>query len=277
MVRFLGRRPRIIIHWHSDIVGKGFLGRLVRPFERSMLKRADAIICTSPPYAGHSGALASWRDKVRCVPIGLPDPSPEGTVPLPEPFRSFRAGKRLIFSAGRLVPYKGFRFLIEAMAHLPADVSLVIAGEGPLGEELRSLASDLGVQDRVLFAGRVSDLEMDALFRHADLFCLPSIERSEAFGVVLVEAMARGIPLVATRIPGSGVSWVNEQGVSGLNVEPGQGRALASACSEILSDAGLRSRLAAGARSRFLAQFQEHVSAESILDLYRKPSDPRST
>ena len=116
-----------------------------------------------------------------------------------------------------------------------------------------------GVEDRVVLAGRLSDATLHVLFERANLFCLPSTYRSEAFGVVLLEAMTYGLPIVATDIPGSGVPWVNQHGFSGLNVASGDAKALADACNQILRSEELRSRLSKGARQRFVAEFTEDV------------------
>lgn len=267
----LAKSTRLIVHWHSDIVGKGWLGRLLRPLEQAMLARADVVVCTSPPYAEHSRPLQPWRHKLSSVPIGIEDPGHAGSPPaLPERVERFLAGRRHVFSIGRLVPYKGFAHLVDAAAQLPPDLAVVIGGNGPLRESLEARALAAGVADRVLFTGGLSDAELDALMRRATAFCLPSVARSEAFGVVLLEAMARGVPVVATRIAGSGVPWVNRDGDSGLNVEPGDAQALAAACSRIAADPALRERFAQGARSNFEQRFSAQVFASTMLDVYRQ-------
>ncbi len=267
----LARPTRLVVHWHSDIVGKGWLGRLLRPLEQAMLARADAIVCTSPPYAEHSAALRPWRDKVTSVPIGIEDPGhPVAPAAMPERVERFLAGRRHVFAIGRLVPYKGFAHLVDAAGQFPPDLAIVIGGNGPLRESLEARAVAAGVADRVLFTGRLSDAELDALMRRAAVFCLPSVARSEAFGVVLLEAMARGVPVVATRISGSGVPWVNRDGESGLNVEFGDAQALAAACTRIAADPLLRERFAQGARSNFERRFTAEVMVDAMLDVYRQ-------
>lgn len=267
----LARPTRLVVHWHSDIVGKGWLGRLLRPLEQAMLARADAIVCTSPPYAEHSAALRPWRDKVTSVPIGIEDPGhPVAPAAMPERVERFLAGRRHVFAIGRLVPYKGFAHLVDAAGQFPPDLAIVIGGNGPLRESLEARAVAAGVADRVLFTGRLSDAELDALMRRAAVFCLPSVARSEAFGVVLLEAMARGVPVVATRISGSGVPWVNRDGESGLNVELGDAQALAAACTRIAADPLLRERFAQGARSNFERRFTAEVMVDAMLDVYRQ-------
>lgn len=266
----LARPTRLVIHWHSDIVDKGWLGRLLRPLEQAMLARADVIVCTSPPYAQSSATLPPWQNKLCSVPIGIEDPGHRVTqAPLPEPVERFLAGRRYVFGIGRLVPYKGFAHLVDAAKQFPSDLAIVIGGNGPLRESLQQRAIEAGVVDRVLFTGSLSDAELDALMRQATAFCLPSVARSEAFGVVLLEAMARGVPVIATRIAGSGVPWVNRDGESGLNVEPGDAKALAAACTLIATDPLLHERLALGARSNFENRFTAEVMVRAMLEVYQ--------
>jgi glycosyltransferase involved in cell wall biosynthesis len=271
---WLGRKPKLVIHWHSDVVGKGLLGLLLQPLEAALLRRADGIICTSSAYAEASVPLRSFTGKISVVPIGVADPS-AGAVPsrsvadLPPELETLLAGRQLVLAVGRLVPYKGFHVLVDAARQLPASALVVIVGSGPLRDELQARIDSAGVGNRVVLAGRLGDAPLRTLFERASLFCLPSVERSEAFGVVLVEAMAHGLPVIATQIPGSGVPWVNEHNVSGLNVPVGDSRALAAACSEVLNSADLRARLSTGARERFLSQFTERVAMDRMLAAYR--------
>lgn len=268
----LGRAPHLLVHWHSDVVNKGFLGRLLRPLERWMLRRADRIACTSAAYAASSPVLQPFAHKLIIVPIGVADLAaafpPNTEEALPQELLARIGDRKVILSVGRMVAYKGFSVLVEAAARLPANAVVVIVGSGPLQEEIERQIESLGLCDRVILAGRQSEAALAALFRRATLFCLPSVERSEAFGVVLIEAMAYGLPVIATEIPGSGVPWVNQHGVSGLNVPVGDAAALAEACTSVLASDGLRQRLAAGARHRFETEFTEEISVRRMLCEY---------
>ena len=263
---------KLVVHWHSDVVGKGWLAYLVRPLEKAMLKRADSVIATSPAYLAHSKPLQSIRRKVKVIPIGIPDPVPTSSdQPLPAAMVEFLQGRKMVLAIGRLVPYKGFENLIAAAASLPDNAAVIIAGGGPLLEQLRQTVHATGLQHKVNLAGRVSNEVLDALFKRAQIFCLPSIERSEAFGVVLLEAMARGIPCVATTIPGSGTAWVNEQDVSGLNVTPKSPLELAEACRRLLCDENLHQKMKRGALERFKSHFSAPVFVERVGRLYDSP------
>ena len=271
MCLMLPRRVKVLVHWHSDVVGKGRLGALVRPLEQRMLERADVVVATSQAYADASPMLTRVANKVRVIPIGIPPPPAQAQTqaqPVGRDFNAFLAGRQFVLALGRLVPYKGFSVLIDAARHLPHSCAVVIGGAGPLADELADQVQRLGLQDRVLLAGRVSDAELEHLFARAMVFCLPSIERSEAFGVVLLEAMARGVPCVATNISGSGTSWVNLQGVSGLNVAPANPVALAAAIQALHDDPAQHASLANGATARFQALFTAQQSVAGFSDLY---------
>lgn len=266
---FIEKRTRLLVHWHSDVINKGLLGKLLRPLEIALLRRADSIVATSQVYADASRILVPFRSKITVVPIGVRDAKHEGTdLDLPQSIEARVSGKKIILAVGRLVPYKGFKVLIEAVKHLGTDSAVVIVGGGPLQQDLQQAVDVADMNDRVVLAGRLSDAALHALFERATLYCLPSTYRAEAFGVVLLEAMAYGLPIVATDIPGSGVPWVNQHGVSGLNVPVGDAKALAEACNSILGSEKLRSVLSEGARQRFLAEFTEAASVKRMMSVY---------
>ncbi|MGY2487101.1 glycosyltransferase [Cupriavidus sp. CP313] len=268
----IGGKPRLLVHWHADVINKGVLGKLLKPLEVGLLKRADCIVGTSQVYAEASPLLSRFGDKVAVVPIGVTDvreaSAAHGASPLPWELEDRLAGRKLILAVGRLVPYKGFDVLIEAARQLQDDAVVVIVGGGPLRESLQAAIRDAGVEGRVHLAGRLSDDALHALFARAALYCLPSVTRAEAFGVVLLEAMAYGLPVVATNIPGSGVPWVNQHGVSGINVPVNDPVALAQACNRILDSDEERARFSEGARQRFMTEFTEEVSVKRMMAMY---------
>ena len=271
----IGKRPRLLLHWHSDVINKGMLAVLLRPLEKALLKRADLVVATSQAYAEASPLLQDFKNKVTVVPIGVPDVArtdvrEDRAENLPLALQEKLVGKKLVLAVGRLVEYKGFNVLIEAAKSLNDDARVVIVGDGPLRENLKALIVRNGLENKVYLAGRLSDASLKALFAYAAVYCLPSVNRAEAFGVVLVEAMAHGIPVVATEIFGSGVPWVNQHGVSGLNVAVGDAAALAAACNQLLANESVRNRFAAGARQRFTTEFTEEISVKKMLDTYQQ-------
>src|SRR5437764_531691 len=152
---------------------------------------------------------------------------------------SYGSAAPLLLFVGRLVYYKGVHILIEAASRWPGSIAIV--GEGPLEAELRADVARRGLQERVVFAGRVSDDDLPAYYQACDAFVLPSIARTEAFGVVQIEAMAAGRPVISTNLP-TGVPWVNRDGVSGLVVAPDNADALGAALAELGEDEALRGR-----------------------------------
>jgi len=175
-------------------------------------------------------------------------------------------GERIVFAAGRLVYYKGFHYLVRAVARVPG-ARLLIAGDGPLREELRRSAEEAGVADRVTLLGAVPDLR--PYYHAADVFVLPSVARSEAFGIVQMEAMACGLPVVNTALD-TGVPFVSPDGVTGLTVPPADAEALAAAVSRLLDDPALRERLGRAGRERVAGELSAGRMAARTLEIYRE-------
>jgi rhamnosyl/mannosyltransferase len=165
------------------------------------------------------------------------------------------------------VYYKGVEVLIDAMTRLAG--TLVLIGEGPLERELRRRVSDRGIEDRVLFPGRVEDDDLPAYYQAADVFVLPSVAKTEAFGVVQIEAMAAGVPVVSTNLP-TGVPWVNQDGVTGFVVKPGDADALADAINRLLNDEPLRIRLGRNASSRARDLFSRDRMVQTFRDIVER-------
>lgn len=222
---------KIILHWHSDIVKQRFLKLLLSPMENWLLRRADVIITTSEPYTVASVDLEKHQNKIEVVPIGIDENkfSSMGT----DPIKTKYDGKKIVFSLGRHVYYKGFKYLIDAAQYLPNNYIILIGGQGPLSEEFRKEIESNSLSSKVILLGKIPQSELSYYFKACDVFCLPSVERSEAYGVVQLEAMSQGKPIVSTSIPGSGVSWVNVDGVTGIVVEPKNSEALSKAIIDV--------------------------------------------
>lgn len=272
-------RSRIVLHWHSDVVRQRISRRLYAPLERWLLQRADAIVATSTPYLEASTTLRPYRAKVEVLPIGISDPAAEIDADEVTRLQDRLGGRRLVLSVGRMTHYKGFDRLIEAAARLPADVQVVVAGAGALLARHRAEVRRRGLADRIVFAGALDARALRAHLAVAEVFCLASTSRAEAYGVALVEAMAMGRPVVATDLAGSGVPWVNRDGVTGLNVPPGDAGALAAALTRLLDDAALAQRLGAAGRQRYLDELSAATMVDRLLGLYRRllgePTAPR--
>jgi rhamnosyl/mannosyltransferase len=259
--------PSIVLY-HSDIVRQKRLLVAYRPFLERFLDRVDLIVTSSPNMVRHSPFLAPRAEKCRVVPFGLPASRLAATPAVlrrAAELRAARAGRRIVLFVGRLVYYKGADVLVRAMAGVDAD--LVLIGRGPLEAELRELAAEAGIAARVTFLTPQGDDELSAWYHAADVFCLPSVARSEAFGLVQIEAHAAGTPVVSTELP-TGVPYANPDGVTGLTVPPGDATALAEALDRLLGDDELRARLGGQAQARALREFTVPRMVARTLDVY---------
>lgn len=278
------RRLPWVVQWHADVpldvrrpAVRAMYG-VYRPFEQALLRRAAAIAPTSAAYRDSSVALAAWRDKTQVIPLGIGETAPGND---PETQKVEVAAKDTfsesalwpshglrVLAVGRLSYYKGFDVLLRALAQT-SEASLLLVGGGECAASLRGLARELRIEDRVRFAGHVDDAQLALAYAQADLFCLPSIERTEAFGVVLLEAMRARLPAIATSIPGSGVGYVVADGVTGTLVPPGDAQALADAIRHLGADANLRARYGEAGHARWHAEFTLDRCADRVLKLYR--------
>lgn len=266
----LPRRVRRVITWHSDIVRQKLLLKAYRPFLDSLLRSADAIIVPTPAHRASSEQLRAVRDesKFHIVHYGFDlarfTAAPAGA----QAIRAAHRGKLLVFALGRHVYYKGFEFLIRALLLAP-DVHVLLGGRGPLTAELEALARGLGVADRIEFVGRIPEESLPAYYHACDVYCMPSVERAEAFGIVQLEAMAAGKPVLCCQL-GNGVNYVNRDGETGLAVPPKDPAALAAALQRLHADPALRMRLGEQGRRRALAEFSLERMRDGTLAVYRQ-------
>ena len=267
-------RPRppqaVVVHWHSDVVRQRIALRLYEPLQHWLLERADAIIATSEAYAQASEVLRAWRDKVAVIPIGISDNRAHGCSDQAAAIRQRFRKRKLVFALGRMTYYKGFEVLIDAAAALPDDCAVLIGGDGEMIERYRTQVARRGLAGKVHLPGQIPDHELAGHFEACDVFCMPSTARAEAYGVVMLEAMVMGKPIVASDIGGSGVPWVNVDGETGFNVPVGQAEALAGALGRLLQDAPLRERMGEASRRRYLNDFNATLMTQRILGLYER-------
>ena len=264
------RKPphSLVITHHSDIVRQARTRDLLGPLLRKVMVRADAVIATSQAYLDSSEELAPVREKATVISYGidLRHFSPACRELASAKATRARYGARVVLAAGRLIYYKGFEVLIDALPQIRGHVLLV--GDGLLRGALEKRARRLGVANRITFLGSIPNGQMDALYGAASVFALPSTARSEAFGIVQIEALASGVPVVNTALT-SGVPYVSVHEETGLTVEPNDPWQLARAVNRILDDESLASRLSAAARERALALFTSDRMVEETWHLYR--------
>jgi glycosyltransferase involved in cell wall biosynthesis len=245
----LSNRVGLVVFWHADITTYSQLRRLVSPAITRSLQRADRIIVADQSSIDNSRFLQPFRAKCVVVPYGIDIDywsccSPE-EITKAEILR--RKHPRLILGLGRLVPYKGFAVLLEALRKVEGD--LVLIGEGALRNDLERMAVEFGVSDRVSFLGFVSDSEVKSYLHAAKVLAFPSVTQAEAFGLVQLQAMAAGLPIVNTLLP-TAVPHVARHNLEALTVPPNDPGMLASALSEVLGDFSLASRLGRSGQMR---------------------------
>ena len=261
-----GFKGKVVLHWHSDIQKQKFLLRLYSPLQRWLLHRADKIVGTSPVYLSESPHLQRVQDKTICLPIGVIPIIPDARAV--QAIRDKYHGRKIVFSLGRLVAYKGYPHLISAARYLSDDYVVLIGGSGAMREELERQIDAQGLRGKVEMLGRVSDEDLPAYYGACSVFCLSSVQKTEAFGIVQIEAMSCGKPVVATNIPQSGVAWVNAHGVSGLNVEPGNAEALARAIEKATASDEDYQRYAEEAKNRYKELFTKEKMIDTCLKIY---------
>ncbi|RLJ02441.1 MAG: glycosyl transferase family 1 [Candidatus Aenigmatarchaeota archaeon] len=249
----------LIITYHSDILKKGIFKSIYNPVQLKVLNHSRRIMPTSSKYVEGSEILRRFRDKITIIPCGVDiEKFSRGN---PEAVRSRYGlkGNVLLF-VGRLVPYKGLEYLIKACKILRNDFKLLIVGSGPLEVKLKRMVRRMNLTGKIIFCGRVSDDELPDYYHAADIFILPSTYKAEAFGLVQIEAMAAGLPVISTDIPGSGVPFVNVDGETGFVVPIKNSRALAEKIELLLRDEKLRKKLGENGKKRArLFTYQENA------------------
>jgi glycosyltransferase involved in cell wall biosynthesis len=261
---------RLVASYHMDTEAKNALAhRLYQPFLHRFLQRAEAILVASPTMLERCATLQPHRGKCVLVPYGIDVERFAPTPDLERQARELRSryGSPLVLFVGRLVYYKGVDTLIRAAERIQGTV--LVIGTGPQEEMLRRLASSLQLSKKVRFLGHLPDEDLPAYYHACDVFVLPSTAPTEAFGLVQVEAMACGKPVVCTDLP-TGVTYVNRHGETGLVVPPRDPQALAEAVNRLLADPALRQRLGRQGRERVEREFTKEAMVQKILGVYEK-------
>ena len=269
LLLLLPKKTELIVHWHSDIIEQDFLYVFYHFIERRLLKRADKIIATSPTYIAGSKPLQRWSNKVRIIPNTVNESKlqkQEEDEKAIAGIKQLYEGKKIIFTFGRHVPYKGLKYLIESAPFISNDAVVVIAGKGPLSDSLKESAKDF---PNVHFIGRLEDDVLRRYLYAADIFAFPSITRNEAFGIALAEAMYCGLPAVTFTIPNSGVNWLCLNEETGLESENGNIQMFVDAIHRMLDDDSLRKQLGINARKRIKEYFVTEAIKENLLNLYK--------
>jgi len=264
VMSYLLVRPkgRLVVWWHSDIVRQKKVLYLYRPFLLRFLKRADKIIVATPQHIESSVFLRPFKNKCQVVPFGINPKRFQINSEIECQIGRIRRehGDRIVLFIGRLIYYKGVEYLIRAMKNVAGKLLLI--GQGPLESKLRTVIAELQLEDKVVFLGRLSDQEMLSYYHSCDVFVLPSIANSEAFGIVQLEAMACGKPVVNTLLP-TGVPQVSIDGKTGITVPPKDTDSLAKAVNMLLNNKSLKEQYGRNG----LTRIQNHFTTEKMTDL----------
>ena len=259
---------KLVVTYHSDIVRQKKLLALYRPLMMRFLKKADKILVSSPNLIANSPVLKHFRSKCQVIPFGIDTNRFMFSPQIEKKAAGFRKrfnNKNIILFTGRLAYYKGLSYLVEAMKDI--DGTLVLAGEGNERSRLENQANALGVFKRIIFLGKIAEQDLPALYYACDVFVLPSIASSEAFGLVQLEAEACGKPVVSTDLP-TGVPYANLHGKTGLIVPPKNSPVLAEAINKLLNDPKMRKDLGEAGKERVNSQFSLEAMAAAVLKVY---------
>jgi rhamnosyl/mannosyltransferase len=265
----LYKNIKIVVTYHSDVIWYTpfhFFGELLRRFYLfPLLKISTKIIATSENYVESSPILKKLMNKIVIIPLGVDEKKFK-------PIKVKKLRKKVLLFVGRLFPYKGLEYLLGAVKILSKkrkDFILFIVGAGKLRKKLEKMARDLKIKNLVEFTGRLSDEDTMKYYNLCDIFILPSIHKSEAFGVSQLEAMACGKPVISTNLKGSAVPWVNQHMKTGLIVEPKNSKALANAILFLLENKEKREEFGRNARKRILKFFTQGKMLKQTISLYK--------
>lgn len=251
-----GFKGRVVVSWHSDVVKQKKLMTFYKPFMMKLLKRADCIITATKGHIDGSDYLPDFRKKCRIVPYGITPVDYLSVERSPVLTNRLNNKKNVkVFFTGRLVYYKGVDILLKAFT-MTENCELFIAGTGEMEQELKAFAKRHNIEKKVHFLGFLPDKELKQAYADCDIFVLPSVAKSEAFGIVQLEAMVYGKPVINTKLP-SGVPYVSVHGKTGLTVPPSDAMDLAEAINTLAADAKMRENFGKAAAERVMTEFNE--------------------
>lgn len=261
---FINRKKKLLVHWHSDILKNSLLLILLDPFVKYLLYRSNIIITTSEPYKYASKQLKNHLQKTITIPIGV------NSICFNDDMieKRLNTKSQFIISVGRLVDYKGFEILILALKYINDKVNLIIVGNGENYEKLQKLIHDNELSERVQIYTDINNDSLKQLYKNSYLFCLPSVNRAEAFGVAAVEALSCGLPIIASDLTGSGLPWVNKHNVTGKNFKTGSVLDLANSVNSIIDSQDIYRIFSKNSRARYLKEFTSDLFISRFTEVY---------
>lgn len=260
-----GFKGKVVVWWHSDIIRQKKMMFFYKPIMEAFLKRADIIVVATQGHIDSSKYLGKYKEKCRIIPYGINYNEMMQGISEKHLLVTKSDSIKLLF-IGRLVYYKGVSVLIDAMKKVK-NVDLFLIGSGPLKGELLQQVHDLNLDGNVHFLGDLKDDELKACLRDCDIFVLPSIANSEAFGIVQIEAMAFGKPVINTNLP-TGVPYVSLDGISGITVEPDEPNALAEAIQFLADHKEIREKYGKEGIKRVIEFFNRDIMLDQLYDIY---------
>lgn len=265
----LASETPLVVSYHCDVLSYPLLFQIYKPLLEQQLKHARAIVVSSPHLIESSEILKPFREKCAVIPFGIDPRELKVRQNIQTALRELKNvfGKPLLLFVGRLVSYKGLEYLVRAMKDI--DALLAIVGDGPELAPLKAQTRKLHLDEKIHFFGNVSRSDLGSYYKECDAFVLPSIDAREAFGICLIEALAFGKPLITTQV-GTGVNFVNQDGITGFSVPPKNAKTLSEKINQLLQDATLYEKLATNARSRFQTHFTRDQMISSLGALYIK-------
>ncbi|MBK7105843.1 MAG: glycosyltransferase [Ignavibacteriae bacterium] len=257
---------KIVVSWHSDIVRQKWVLSIYKKYLFEFLQNVDKIIVSNPNLIKNSDFLPYFKDKIEVIPIGVDlnwvDSCQESNE-LSKQIRKSNKGPIALF-VGRLVYYKGLEYLIDAVNLVP-DISLIIIGSGPLKSYLNKMINKLNLSSRIKIIPEVDEVTLHSYYKACDLFILPSVEKSETYGIVQIEAMACGKPVVCTDL-GTGTTFINQNEITGFVVPPRNSKSLAEAILKLVQNVELREILGNQGKERV---FKDFTSKKMVTETYR--------
>lgn len=273
---FLTRpKAKIVIHWHSDVIKQKYLLKLFEPLQNWVINRADLIIGATEKHIGSSDQKDRMLHKSEVIPYpfdleALPKSIDQDIL---NSLKIDYKDKKIIFSMGRLVYYKGFEYLIKSAKYLSDEYVIIIGGIGKLEKSLNQLIIDNNLHDKVKLIGSIPYNELGSYYKFCDIFCLPSTYRSEMFGIVQLEAMSFGKPVVSTKIDRSGVCNVNINEVTGICIEVANSKEIARAITSIMNDENTYLKYSENSKKRVTDIFEKKTVISSYIKAYKNLLD----
>jgi rhamnosyl/mannosyltransferase len=267
--KLMPKDAKLVLLWHSDILGKGKYYWFIKPLEKAILHKADLILATSPNYIHPSSPIYDYRDKTKVVANGIIEsdfewrPSDEAKV---DRIRQKYNNKKIVFFVGRHAAYKGINYLIEAEKYIQSDCVILIGGRGTETERLKAMAHS----DRIELIGRIPNNDLRCYLYASDIFAFTSCTKQEAFGIALAEAMYCGCLPVTFTIEGSGVNWVSVKDETGIEIPLGDVKAYAAAIDKLLSDKELHSKYVSAGKERIVRMFTSQQSVIEMDKIFRQ-------